>query len=96
MDARGFLGFMRSAHSESDGSASWSRLAGSALVLGIIVWISVMLWRDHVHPDISSLVVLMSAPYGLNLTHKGVTAIFGKTNGTSNANGSGTGTPGAS
>jgi len=66
--------FLADAHSDN-GVASWSRIAGSVILVAEMAWVSFMVYINHVIPDLSGLALLLCAPYGINVVGKTGTMI---------------------
>jgi hypothetical protein len=83
--------FLADAHSDG-GTASWSRIAGSVILICEMIWVSFMVYINHAIPDLSGLAILLVAPYGINVIGKTGTMIAtsittANTTTTSNTNG---------
>ena len=72
------VGFWKSVFSESDGTASFSRVATGATIIGSIVWITHIVLKTHALPDFAGVSLLNATLYGLNKAHDAVSSVFGK------------------
>jgi hypothetical protein len=66
--------FLADAHSDN-GVASWSRIAGSVILVAEMAWVSFMVYINHAIPDLSGLALLLVSPYGINVVGKTGTMI---------------------
>ena len=63
------LAFIKSTFSEPDGTGSASRVLGGAVVASTIVWVSYLVIRTHVLPDLTSAALFVGSGfsgYGMN------------------------------
>jgi hypothetical protein len=63
------VAFLKSTFSEADGSASASRVLAGSTVLATIGWITYLVVRTHVLPDLSGAAMFITAGgslYGVN------------------------------
>jgi len=72
------MGFWRSVFSESDGTGSWSRIAGCFSLAAVLAWATRVVLFTHAIPDLTNPALFISAPYGFNLAHRVATAAVTK------------------
>jgi hypothetical protein len=65
-EIRRTLGFAKSAFSESDGKASFTRIATAGLIAFALVWVTRLVWINHALPDFGGLTIFIGTLYGLN------------------------------
>lgn len=79
---KSLFGFLRSVFSESDGTGSWSRCGSLMIVLATLGWITHVVWRTHVIPDLGGATAFMTTGagtlYGTNKLGSIVSALTGK------------------
>lgn len=67
---------------ESDGTASSSRLLTATIVFAVILWVSVLTYREHKLPDLSPVATFVastvSSLYGVNRVTDVIASITGK------------------
>jgi hypothetical protein len=57
------LAFIKSTFSEPDGTGSASRVLGGAVVASTIVWVSYLVLRTHVLPDLTSAALFVGSGF---------------------------------
>lgn len=55
--------FIKSVLSESDGTGSWSRVSCAIQLVAVIVWVSYLVVKTHVLPDLGSATIFCTAAY---------------------------------
>lgn len=63
--------------SESDGKASFTRIATAFLIAAAIVWVTRLVWVNHALPDFGGLTLFISTLYGLNQAKSVASSITG-------------------
>jgi hypothetical protein len=61
---REFIRFVRSVLSEADGTGSFSRVAGAAIVLGTLGWVTHVVWHLHTIPDLTGPAAFVTTGVG--------------------------------
>lgn len=77
-----FVGFIKSALSESDGQGSYTRFSGMLIILAAIAWVTYLVFKTHSMPDMSGVTVFVSGgaggQYAINKGEDIVNAIRGR------------------
>jgi hypothetical protein len=65
-----FFAFLKSVFSENDGTGSFSRVAGGIIVCFTVGWVTHVVWRTHIVPDLTGPAAFLAAgsgsTYGIN------------------------------
>jgi hypothetical protein len=55
--------FIKSAFSDPDGSGSSSRILAGVCVLALVVWISYLVFKNHMMPDLGGAALFLTASF---------------------------------